>query len=229
MKQRIIDQMESHLGDGRWAKSDFCIDRDSLADYDGKFFWMSRENGTSLAKISIDHICQSINNKDNKMAEANRMAWFQDFYVFMASIMYWNDPKAKIFYCDGDVMFEITNDQAKEIYDNLLSPVYRAVKRDFRKEDAMSFKRLPIKFNCSLSKVKEALRYAESINDSSLLGCFERIRHYRRSAVEQYIQVSSDFTKHGFTFAEMVNGECRLVGGIIMHEYETNNHWSIHT
>ena len=226
MKQEIIDLMQSNLGSGTWAHKNFEFDKQHLQNYDGQFFWMSRENGTSLVEIDVERVKSCTHYAS---AEANRMAWFQDFYAFMGNVMYWNEPDAKLFYYNGNVMMKVSQAQAKEIYRDILTPVYHELKREFRHEYEMANKKLPMKFTCPLSRVKEALYYAESIGDTSLLDCLHRLRKYRRCAINQHIQVGSDFTKHGFTFAEMVNGDCRLYGGIIMHDYMKANRWSIHT
>ena len=229
MKQEIINLMQSNLGSGTYAHKDFEIDKANLENYDGQFFWMSRENGTSLSKLDIDYINGFVHNENAKQAEMNRIAWFQDFYVFMASIMYWSDPSEKVFYYNGNVMMQIHHDQAEEIYRDIVAPVYYELRCEFKHEYQIANKKLPMKFTCPLSRVKEALYYAESIGDTSLLDCLHRLRKYRRCAINQHIQVGSDFTKHGFTFAEMVNGNCRLYGGIILHDYMKANRWSIHT
>ena len=61
--------MNSLLGSGSWAYKDFEADKEMLRDYDGIFFWASRENGTSLAKIDFVQIHYAIN--ESKNAEAN--------------------------------------------------------------------------------------------------------------------------------------------------------------
>ena len=229
MRQEIIDIMQANLGSGNWAYKDFEMDKELLENYDGQFFWMSRENGTSLSKLDINHIKRIVRNENSNQAETNRILWFQDFYVFMSSTMYWNGPKENLFYYNGNVMMEINQNQAKEIYRDILTPVYHELKREFRHEYEMANKKLPMKFTCPLSRVKEALYYAESMGDTSLLDCLHRLRKYRRCAINQHIRIGSDFTKHVFTFAEIVNGDCRLFGGIIMHDYMKDNRWSIHT
>ena len=226
MKQEIIDLMQSNLGSGTWAYKDFETDKKFLENYDGQFFWMSRENGTGLSKIDVEYVK---NCTHSNLGKVNRMTWFQDFYIFMASIMYWRDSNENLFYYNGNVLMKVNQSQAKEIYRDILTPVYHELKREFKHEYEMANKKLPIKFTCPLSKVKESLYYAESIGDTSLLNCLHRLRTYKRNAIDQYIEIGSDFTKHGFVFAEMINGECRINGGIILHDYMKANRWSIHT
>lgn len=229
MKQEIIDLMQSNLGSGTWAYKDFEIDKAHLENYDGPFFWSSRENGTSLTKLDIDHINRMVRNENPNLAETNRFCLFQDFYVFLNVVLYWSEMNANLFYYNGNVLMKVNQGQAKEIYRDVLTPVYHELKREFMHEYKMANKKLPIKFTCPLSKVKEALSYAESIGDTSLLDCLHRLRTYKRNAIDQYIEIGSDFTKHGFVFAELRNGECRMNGGIILHDYMKENRWSIHT
>lgn len=228
MKQEIIDQMQKHLGKGRFAQSDFEFDLKFLKDYDEPFFWMARENGTLLCKIGINHINSMIANPNPKKAEAARICWFKDFYVFMFSIKYWSD-NARYFYYDGCTMIETSLEELEEIYEGHLSHIYREVIRDYKHEYNVAKKRLPIKLRCSISRLKEALYFAESINDTSLIECLRRLRGYSRVAVDQYVSVGSDFTEHGFVFCNTANGESELVGGIIMHSYKNEYKWQIHT
>ena len=231
MKQEIIDQMQAHLGTSRFALRDFEIDKKSLEDYDGEFFWMSCENGTILYKISDDHIAKTLAGNDKKSVnEANRFAWFQDFYIFISGLIYLNENESgRFFYYDGRIFIETNFQTIKNIYDARFSPLYNDMKQHFKYEYSMAEKRIPIILNCPISRLKEALRYAESINDSSLLECLKSLRKYKRCAINQVVRIGSDFSKHGFTFANMINDECSINGGIIMHSYRERCRWSIHT
>ena len=220
--------MDSHLGSGTWAHKDFAIDKMMLSDYDGIFFWISRENGTGLCKIDFNHINNMINKSE--YAEANRIAWFQDFYLFLMGVMHWAEDKAnKLFYYDCNKLVEVDLETTKRIYDGLLGSMYRELKETYPKELEISSKRLPIKLDCSISTLKEALYYAESLGDTSLRECLHRLRNYRRCAVDQTIHIYRDFDKYSFTFSNNTDKECLLNGGIILHDYMKANRWSIHT
>lgn len=220
--------MAAQLGSGTWAAKDFAMDKVSLQCYDGIFFWVSRENGTSLSKIDFNQIVYEIGK--SKSAEANRIAWFQDFYIFLAGVMYWAEDSAnKLFYYDCNTLTQVDLETAKSIYDGLLGKVYEGLKRDFSNEYRISQMKLPIKLECSISTLKNALYHAESLGDTSLRECLYRLRNYRRCAVDQEVRIYKDFDKHSFTFANSTDKECLLNGGIILHDYRKTERWSIHT
>lgn len=228
MKQEIIDQMNSLLGSGSWAAKDFIMDKTSLACYDGLFFWISRENGTSLCKIDFNHISHAIGKSEN--AEANRMAWFQDFYLFLMGIMYWaEDKNNRLYYYDCNTLTQVSLEEAKSIYEGLLGKMYKELKRDYAHEFKISSRRLPIKLGCSISTMKKALYHAESMGDNSLRDCLYRLRGYKRCAVNQEVHVYKDFDEHSFTFSNNADKVCLLNGGIIMHKYKDKDKWQIHT
>lgn len=220
--------MNSLLGSGTWAAKDFIEDKLMLNGYDGIFFWISRENGTSLCKIDFNNINAMMNKSEH--AEANRMAWFQDFYLFIMGLMYWAENKEnKLYFYDCNTLVQVDLETAKKIYDGLLGGMYKELKEEHQKEFDIVPKRLPVKLECSISTLKEALYYAESLGDSSLRECLHRLRNYRRCAVDQTIRIYKDFSKHSFTFTNSTDKECLLNGGIILHDYMKANRWSIHT
>ena len=79
----------------------------------------------------------------------------------------------------------------------------------------------------SLSKLKELILDCRSHNDDSLLNCMKRFHNYRQRAKSHKVSIWYNERYNEFSFAEMVNGECRLNGGIIFHgwpgdDYQTN-------
>jgi len=220
--------MKSLLGSGTWAAKDFIMDRTSLQSYDGLFFWMSRENGTSLCKIDFMNIYETMNKSE--FAEANRIAWFQEFYMYLMGVMYWAEDKAnKLYYYDCNTLVQVDLETAKKIYDGLLGSMYRELKEAHPKELEISSMRLPIRLDCSISALKKALYHAESLGDTSLIECLHRLRCYRRCAINQSVHIYKDFGEHCFTFSNRADEKCLLNGGIILHDYMKANRWSIHT
>ena len=231
MKQEIIEQMRNHVGSGRFAKSDFEADVKYVEDYDGMFFFLTRENGTSLVKIDPGYIIDQITDvfgNDSKSAERFRIFWFRDFYTFITGILYWADEGAEIYYYNGIELVQIDESKAKGIWSAMYSGLYESFKKKYSSEYKIADKKLPIRFKCGLSYAKEWLRKAEELGDTSLIDGLKRMRNYGRCAVNQEIDIFKDYSEGGFYFEEMVNGECIMNGGLLMTS-NGNKRWSIHT
>ena len=71
--------------------------------------------------------------------------------------------------------------------------------------------------NITLSKLKALIADCKAHNDTSLLTIFRRFHRYRKVAKNHYVSVLYDPDYNEFTFSEIVNGQRRLVGGIIFH------------
>jgi len=68
----------------------------------------------------------------------------------------------------------------------------------------------------------ECVKYAESINDTTLKDCFDRLKQWEKNAAERgcpmEIHVGSDFEKKSFSFREQYeNGRSGINGGILFH------------
>lgn len=105
--------------------------------------------------------------------------------------------------------------------------------------------------NLTNGKLVEALIYARSINDDSLIECLSRLMQWNDNVLVNRpdskvdIVIGCDFAPYSFNFAQMVDGECRTNGGIIFHGKHDNggdgsaptfsvsltpcNGWQIHT
>lgn len=230
MKKEIIEQMRKRLGPGRFAQSDFEQDLNYIENYEGMFFWLSRENGTSLIKINPDYVLGTMTEtpeNDPKTAERFRIFWFKDFYTFIFSALYWSG-ESKIYFYNGVELTEINEEKAKDIWAAMYGDLYETFKKKYAKEYEVAHKKLPIHFKCSLSYVKNWLRKAEELGDTSLINGLKRLRAWGRCAINQEILVFKDYSDGGFYFEEMVNGHCRLNGGLLMTS-SNGNRWSMHT
>lgn len=230
MKQEIIEQMRQHLYDNRWCKYDFeKYDVVSLQSSNEPFFWLVRESGTVLV-----HIGTSTINKwfaDEKL----RMQIFQCHTAPISSIEYYvtnyRQQQMKIFYWDGYSFQQVQVHDVGSIYDNLIGATLASMMDKYADEVAICHEPLEIRFSSpeTEKRYNESVEYAKSLNDTSLTNCVNRLSKYQRLAVNHYIQISSDFTEHGYCFAEMINEESRLYGGIIMNPDATMYRWSTHT
>lgn len=238
MKQEIIDQMRSELYTTNLCKTDFEeYDVPSLECCNEPFFWMVRKNGTSLTHIgpSIAKYFES---------ETRRMCVMRSKLCLLSSITYWNDKIAKYFYYDGLLLREITKEQVPEIFISIWGEAIEKMIQEHESEYRCVNEPLEVCFGSSetQSKLNESLKFAQSNNDDSLQKCIDRLQNRVRCAINHYIKIYSDFEKHCYEFAEFVNGECRMRGGIIYHGspnegYKENGNiqmqrtygWQIHT
>lgn len=227
MDNKYIEQMRAELYDTRLCRSDFeKYDVEELKENTEPFFWMVREHGTTLLKIGASEIARWFSN------ECCRFDMFRNPDAPFGYISYYsNYEHLKIFYWDGLDLRRITMQDAANIYDNLVTPMWEQKIQQYPKEYEMRSKPLEIRFMSEeTEKCYQAdLKYAESLDDTSLQDCINRLSRWCRKAVNHYIAISSDFSEHSYCFCEMVNDEPNINGGIIMSQYAEKNRWSTHT
>ena len=227
MDKKFIEQMRAELYDTCLCRSDFeKYDVEELKKNTEPFFWMVREHGTSLLKIGASEIERWFSN------ESCRFDMFRNPNSPFCYISYYsNCDHLKIFYWDGLDLRRITMEDAANIYSNLVTPMWEQKIQQYPKEYEMCSKPLQIRFMSEETekRYQTDLLYAQGLNDISLQNCVNRLSRWCRRAVDHYISISRDFTEHGYCFCEMINGEPRINGGIIMSQYAENNRWSIHT
>lgn len=219
--------MRAELSDTRLCHSDFeNYDVEELKENTEPFFWTVRKHGTTLLKIGASEITRWFSN------ECCRFDMFRNHDAPFVHISYYSKyDHLKIFYWDGLDLRRISMQDAVEIYDNLVMPMWWQKIQQYPKEYEMRSKLLEIRFMSEETekRYQADLLYAQGLNDTSLQDCVNRLSCWCRKAVDHYISISSDFTEHGYCFCEMVNGEPRINGGIIMSQYAEKNRWSIHT
>ena len=71
--------------------------------------------------------------------------------------------------------------------------------------------------NITLSKLKALIADCKAHNDTSLPTVLRRFHSYRKAAKNHYVSVLYNPDYNEFAFSEIVNGQRRLVGGIIFH------------
>lgn len=227
MKQEIIERMRSLVSEKSSCKSDFeKYDVPALKDSSEPFFWMVREYSTSLLFIGPDAINKIYSN------ETWRMDLFRDKTILISSFLYYkNDKTAKFFFWNGTVLLQISPAQLEEAYCNIIEKSYKELCRDFKKEFDICCKPLEVRFASKETEKhwNDTIKFAESLNDPSLVQCLEKLTKWKRIAVDQYIMISLDYCDHCFSFAEMVNGSYHINGGIIFHDEKKENHWQTHT
>lgn len=146
-----------------------------------------------------------------------------------------------IYFVTKDNVTQISLEQARNIARDSIKTAVAAWEQEYEK--------LPTKFKVSveiggisLSKLKGLIQDCRSHNDDSLLNCMKRFHNYRQQAKDHNVSVWYNEYCNEFSFAEMVNGECRLNGAIVFHGwpesgYRKNNSvqltpkygWASHT
>ena len=216
--------MVAELNDTRYCKSDFEYDLRALNGYNEPFFWMVRKNGTSLCIIGVT---QLIGWSKSQM---KRFQLFRDKNCAISGILCWNEP-AKYFYYDGFELVSVTKEDIPEIFNSVFDKFYEELKEEYCNEYEMCNEPLEIRYASEETekRMSETIRFSEEMSDDSLKECVERLTKHCRMSTDHYIQIYTDFAKHSFGWSEMLNGNCRMNGGIIYHDYKKDNHWQIHT
>lgn len=224
MKQEIIDQMRAELSSSRLCHLDFeKYDLEILNKDNSPFFWVVRQNGTSLTQIGPECHFRYFTN------EYSRISFMRDTLTVLSVILYWSEETAKYFYYDGWKLHKINKDEMREIYLNIWEPTIKEMVAAHPEEAEVANKPIEVIIcESAIQSLEEAKEYAKSIGDSSLEDCLDRFTHYNRIAVNHRVEIYNDFTKYGFGFTEYVNEEPRLTGGILYSE-GSEKHWSIHT
>ena len=140
MDNKFIEQMRAELYDTRLCRSDFeKYDVEELKENTEPFFWMVREHGTTLLKIGASEIARWFSN------ECCRFDMFRNPDAPFGYISYYsNYEHLKIFYWDGLDLRRITMQDAANIYDNLVTPMWEQKIQQYPKEYEMRSKPLEI-------------------------------------------------------------------------------------
>ena len=223
MKEKIIKQMENVVRDVMTSfQSDFYkYDMEILDGYDGKFLWFVASSHTHIARIDEqfmhDELCKPYGERFvYALVQNNTTA---DVCTAI------NTDKELVFYYDGENMVRVFREEARRIW--------KAIKDFTLFEWQMMGKQLPkdmnipIKFVCSLSYIKEQLKFNEQIG-GNLIEQLKHFRNYRKLNGSHTIEIGRDFADHSFTFASVYreDGEtkCSINGGLIYYDGKWNTH-----
>lgn len=230
MDAKIIEQMRAQLSDSHWCANDFKIDVDMLKDTNEPFFWMVRQDGTSLIQIGSSFIESQLQD------ESVRFNLLRNPHCYLVDITYYASTTCKIFYWDGIELKQITIEDMCTIFDNIWKERISQVLSEHPMEKRTVDSPLELVMSDMTREfLQQQLEYAKSIGDTSLQSCVNRIQHYTRRAVNHYVTLYMDFAERSFGFTEYVNEEPRLNGGIIYHSCKnetgeiTKESWQIHT
>ena len=155
----------------------------------------------------------------------------KDSLAIIASIVYWDDlDYNKYFYWDGAQLQKVSKDKVISIFNNIWGSRIHQLSIQYPEEYAAINKPLEFKMSPEISeRVKEVKNIASELQDSSFEDCLKSLQKWVRFAINQHIEIYGDFAKNSFGFSEVVNGERKICGGIIMSPNATERRWSIHT
>lgn len=224
----LIEALRSELFDDKYCISDF-EECDVLAIKNScePFFWLINPCGTHLVYCGTTQINGML------ATEMGRMRVFRDPRNSIASITYYKDSAypTKVFYWDGLNLQRTSIEHCCIIWDRLSARSIARAREEHVDEWLNRNELLPVKFASKETEesYRKSLEYSNVLADESLTRCTERLTEHPRIAVDQYILISADFTKHGYCFSEIANGKCLISGGIIPNLDKAENRWQIHT
>ena len=225
MIAEVIEQMRKELYDTRFCISDFeKYDLKELENTNEPFFWLVRDGGTSLCFIG-----PSMENLFS--LESIRFAVMKEPLANISNIVYWSDCNTnKYFYWDGAHLQKVSKYKIISIFNNIWGSRIQQLSVQYPEEYAVINTPLKLKMSPEiLERVKEVKNIASELQDSSFEDCLKRLQKWDRYAVDQHIEIYGDFAKNSFGFSEVVNGEHKICGGIIMSPNATEKRWNIHT
>ncbi len=199
------------------------------------FLWMVHKSHTYLIRLS-DIRKYYFEKEAFRYDIAQQTSWIHGFLWSGCS-----QVTEDIYYVTKDNVTQISLEQARNIANDAIELAVTAWEQEHEK--------LPTKFKVrveiggiSFSKLKELILDCRNHNDDSLLNCMKRFHNYRQQAKDHKVSVWFNERNNEFSFAEMINGECRLNGGVIFHGwpesgYQENNSvqlvpkygWASHT
>lgn len=224
MEQRIIEKLRSELNDTYWCKNDFeKYDIESFEGKDEPFFFLIRENGTSLSFIGPSLEYQLKN-------EANRFRTMRNPEWMIVNLLCSQEGGMKYFYYDGYVIHSISKEDVETIFKNIWGWRFDRLAEEYPEEFELKDVSPEVVMNdFTKSKMDEALRFADEREDQSLVKILNRFRSKERMAVDHEIWIYEEGGM-SFYFEERMNGERVMNGGIIFHKESTGNgRWSVHT
>ena len=223
MIREIIEQMRKELYDTNLCISEFeKYDLKALENTNEPFFWLVRTHGTHLCFIgpSVESLFSS---------ESNRFTIMRDSLAIIASVFYLDDlDYNKYFYWDGAGLQKVTKDKMVSIFNNIWGNRIQQLSVQYPEEYAAINKPLGLKMSPEISEC-EVKNIASELQDPSFENCLKMLLSWPRTAVNQYVEIYGDFAKNSFGFSNVINGERKICGGIIMSPNATERRWIIHT
>jgi hypothetical protein len=227
MKEQVLKQMIAVVDETlQHCKSDFYkwdLKELSKMNEDEPFLWSCREAATTLLSMN-EHAERKLLNESETYRFSfmrfpnSRIDWF-------AQTSSWG---GRSFYYDGAELKEIDIDKAGNYAKDIFTPIVEHLKAfvymKYAAVDGDYFKRLSIRFEDKTTWLN-VLHIARTDEGKDLLENLRHFRHYVRTAKNQYISIGRDFADKSFTFAEMVNDNCIMNGGVIYY----HGKWNIHT
>lgn len=181
------------------------------------FLWMVHRSHTYLIRLS-EIRKDYFENEAFRYDIAQQNSWIHAYLWPRCS-----QVTEDIYFVTKDDVVQIGLEQARNITIDAIEMAVTAWGQEHEK--------IPTKFKVSveiggisLSKLKGLIQDCRNHDDDSLLNCIKRFHNYRQQAKSHKVFIWYNERYNEFSFAEMVNGECRLNGGIIFHGWPGNGY-----
>lgn len=240
MKQAVIDQMQKIVDETMTSfQSDFEKDLQQLMGYNGKFIWQVAPSHTHLHLCSKQYLDELLEHEPTLYAYCQNSTW-----AGACLANKWTGEKIYSYDDSKDVFSEISREEAIRRWNICKNAALNRWQIYHMETLPTDFKvRIEFRFPEVKQYFMEQVRYASQHNDTSLLDCLRRFRHYMKRGAAHKIVISRDFTDRSFQFLEDYgNGKYGLNGGIIFHGYPEEGYkencsvqltpsygWQIHT
>lgn len=186
------------------------------------FLWSAGKSSTLLLTVDVDA-------KVNELS-ANEMRRFSFMQSPFVDVDYFCESveSNKVFYYDGEALKELAACDARlvaqEDFKKMLRDVVMQLRNKFPNETNLYNKCPDIRF-ASDNVRNEVRRLLKSNEGGKLLQVLRSFRRWERRARNHEIVINRDFMDKSFVFAEIVNGEGGINGGIIYN----GGRWTKHT
>ena len=239
MKQEIIEKMQEIVEKTMTSfKADFYdYDTKKLAEYECEFIWQIAPTHTHLHIIGNEYL-DTLLDDEHVLYDCCQGNTWPDVWLN--------------YYCSDEVVYHYDGERLMPMPKEMAKSLWGAVKKQaFERWIERNDKELPSDFKVRIEfrtpdtrkYFIEQAHYALQHNDTSLMDCLRRFRHYMKKGAAHKIVICRDFSERSFTFYEDYGNErYGLNGGIIFHGYPEEGYrencsvqltpsygWSIHT
>lgn len=222
MKEQILKQMIAAVDEVvRQNKSDFYkYDLHSLADLETpEFFWSVRETGTQLLIIDRNAMLKRL--RENEQC---RFSFMRHPAQAPHSFLYF--PGVKTFHYEYGAMNEVEHPKGAvySVWNDVRKYLQDTINKEFGdKEREYWHSYMRVHFSSS-DIWRKIYRSIHSEGGESLLQILKSFRSWERTAVNEKVVISGDWSPNSFSFCQTRNDECAMNGGILFYDGKWHRH-----